>query len=188
MNDIFFTSDLHLGHKAVIEYSKRPFASVEEMDEALVERWNATVRHGDRVYCLGDFSFHKPTKSAELARRLVGQKFLVFGNHDKRLRKEGMFLQEWLWARDLESIKVEEQKIVLCHYALLTWPQMHRGAWQLHGHSHGSLRADMRALRLDVGVDCWNYAPVSLEVVRDCMSKRRFVPVDHHGAGADHES
>lgn len=182
---VWFTSDLHIGHKNILEYSGRPFKSVEEMDEALVKNWNHAVAPGDSVYCLGDFALCDPERATAIAKQLRGQKFLVLGNHDKRLRKHRPFLAEWIWARDLTSIEVGEQKIVLCHFALRTWHQQHRGAWSLYGHSHGSLIDDPNLLSLDVGVDCWGYAPVSFEQIAERMSKKQFKPVDHHGARGD---
>ncbi len=56
--NIFFTSDTHFGHKDIIDYYKRPYASVEEMDAALEKNWNETVKPNDKVYHLGDFAFH----------------------------------------------------------------------------------------------------------------------------------
>lgn len=181
MSTVWFTSDTHYGHANVIQYSKRPFKDVEEMDEALIENWNEVVRPGDLVYHLGDFSFHRDfKKTSEISRRLLGQKYLIFGNHDKKLRKVKEFLSSFIAAKDLDSIKVGDQRIVLCHYAMLTWNQSHRGAWQLHGHSHGSLPESDTALRIDVGVDPRSYRPISFEEIREIMSRKVHVPVDHH--------
>jgi len=177
---VWFVSDTHFGHKNILEYSHRPFDTIEVHDEALIERWNDRVRPGDLVYHLGDFALCDEAGAIAIAKRLSGQKYLIFGNHDKRLRKSKPFLSQWIWARDLEGIVVSEQRIVLCHFAMLTWNQSHRGAWQLHGHSHGSLHDDPRALRLDAGVDCWNYGPVSFEEIRDRMATKTFEPIDHH--------
>jgi calcineurin-like phosphoesterase family protein len=180
-DNVWFTSDSHFGHGNVIEYSNRPFDDANEMDEAMIANWNACVRPGDRVYHLGDFSFHKPEKTLKILARLQGQKYLVFGNHDKYHRKDDAFLGHWVWTKELADVKVGDQRIVLCHYAMLTWNQSHRGAWQLHGHSHGSLKPDAHALRADVGVDCWNYYPVSFDEIAKRMSKKDYQPVDHHG-------
>lgn len=184
MPDVWFTSDTHFGHARVIEYSNRPFKDIDEMDEMMIANWNSLVKPGDTVYHLGDFSFHGLEKTVKIAKRLMGQKFLIFGNHDKRSRKEKEFTSRWVWCRDIEGITVDAQRIVLCHYAMLTWNQSHRGAWMLHGHSHGSLPNDPHALRLDVGVDPMGYWPVGFETVRGIMSKKEFVPIDHHGRKA----
>lgn len=177
---VYFTSDTHYGHHRVIEYSKRPFTSIEAMNEAMVDRWNAVVKPGDLVYHLGDFALCNVEQAVAIARRLRGQKYLIFGNHDKRLRKDLTFIGAWIWAKDLTQIQVGDQKITLCHYAMRTWASSHHGAWQLYGHSHGSLPENPRAKSTDVGVDCWSYAPVSYEALSEVMSKRTYEPVDHH--------
>lgn len=188
MSNVFFTSDLHLGHKNIIEYSKCPFKDVEEMDEMLVKNWNDVVRPGDRVYLLGDFYLGRADDeglaAAGFAKRLMGQKYMIWGNHDKRIRRSKAFQafqDEFIWCKDLDQIEVDSQKIILCHFAMLTWNQSHRGSWMLHGHSHGSLPDDPCALRLDVGVDAdWDYAPASFEQVQERMSKKTWKAIDHH--------
>jgi calcineurin-like phosphoesterase family protein len=82
MVNTWFISDTHFGHKKILEYEKesRPFNSVEEMNETIIDRWNNTVRYHDIVYHLGDFCFGR--KHMEIAARLKGNKKLVLGNHD----------------------------------------------------------------------------------------------------------
>lgn len=188
MSRVFFTSDLHLDHKRVIEYSKRPFGTVEEMNEHLISNWNSVVGRGDRVYVLGDFSLGKPDRALWFGRRLMGQKFLVAGNHDEGSRAHYESADSpFIWVKDVAYLTVEAQKIMLCHYAMLTWRSSHHGSWMLHGHSHGSLPDDPGARRLDVGVDvpAWNYTPVSFEQIKKAMSKKRFMAVDHHKEAID---
>ena len=139
---VWFTSDTHFGHANIVKYSGRPFADVYEMNEALILNWNAVVRPGDVVYHLGDFALCDVENASKIVKRLMGQKYLVFGNHDKVLRKDKDFLGHWIWGKDMADIKVGEQRIVLLHYAMRVWNQSHRGAWQLHGHSHGSLKEE----------------------------------------------
>jgi calcineurin-like phosphoesterase family protein len=178
---VWFTSDTHFGHANIVTYSGRPFADVNEMDEALVLNWNAVVKPGDVVYHVGDFALCDAEIATKIVKRLAGQKYLVFGNHDKRLRKDKSFLENWIWAKDLADITVGEQRVVLMHYAMRVWNQSHRGAWQLHGHSHGSLKEDPHLLQADVGVDCWDQRPVSFEEIATKMAKKDYQPVDHHG-------
>jgi calcineurin-like phosphoesterase family protein len=54
---IYFTADLHLGHANIINHCDRPFSSVEEMDEHLINAWNSRVRPNDTVYIIGDLIF-----------------------------------------------------------------------------------------------------------------------------------
>lgn len=85
---VLFTSDTHFGHAAVINLCSRPFTSVDEMDQEMIERWNAAVRPSDTVWHLGDFA-HKcrPDRINWIFSRLNGTKHLIVGNHDKRPAK-----------------------------------------------------------------------------------------------------
>lgn len=82
MAEIYFTSDTHFGHSRVREFepSRAHFATVEGMNEALIDNWNATVRQRDTVWHLGDFAFGRV--NVAIAGRLNGIKRLVLGNHD----------------------------------------------------------------------------------------------------------
>ena len=80
---VFFTSDTHFGHAAVIRSCERPFASAQEMDEALIARWNAVVAPGDAVYHLGDFCYRSDREAPYYLDRLHGKIHLIEGNHDR---------------------------------------------------------------------------------------------------------
>lgn len=184
----WFSADLHLGHTKIIEYSKRPFSSIEEHDETLIANWNHVVRPQDNAYILGDISFHKPKKTAWLLSRLNGNKHAVWGNHDWRNREDEEVLRQFIWAKDLAEIKVSDpagykgaQRIVLCHFPLLVWNKSHHGSYSLHGHSHGYLKADPHSLRMDVGVDPNGYTPVSYTKIKEEMATKNWKPIDHHG-------
>ena len=175
---IWLTSDTHFGHGNVLGYSKRPFASIAEHDEALVAGWNALVQPGDLVYHLGDFSLCRPDYAALLVARLAGQKFLIRGNHDSRSTLKRI-ASHFVKVCDYEEIQHKSRKVCLMHYPILSWRAMHHGSVMLHGHCHGNLRYNS-ARRVDVGVDCWTYMPVSLgEAVLTAITKPGEV-VDHH--------
>jgi calcineurin-like phosphoesterase family protein len=188
MQKYFFTSDTHLSHRNIIKYCRRPFATIEEMNEAIISRWNSVVGKHDVVYHLGDVSFEKDkTKLTWMLRRLNGSKHIVWGNHDKGM-KEAILAADWHDCGELHTLNVPPesnngvgQKIILCHYPLLTWDQSHHGSWMLHGHCHHTLPPDQNSLRIDVGVDGWDYRPVTMEQLRQEMSRKKFKPVDRHG-------
>ena len=177
----FVTSDTHFGHANIIKYSKRPFRDVHDMDEQLIQRWNAKVPPGSIVYHLGDFAFAEPPRMKELLRRLNGNKLLIRGNHDKRIRSETVKL--FGWVKDYyEAVGPDKRKIVMCHYPMVTWNKSHAGSWMLHGHCHGNLTMPENT-RLDVGVDTHpNYEPYSMAEIERILSKRTYAPTDHHGA------
>lgn len=86
MGSLFVTSDTHFGHEKCLEFMRpdgellRPFSSVEEMNEVLIERWNEKVMPGDTIYHLGDVAMKR--KSLECLARCNGRKILIRGNHD----------------------------------------------------------------------------------------------------------
>lgn len=164
----FFTSDTHFGHKLMIDPKlrrPRPFASTQEMDEALIRGWNAAVRPTDLVYHLGDFAFglHDKARVKAIFDRLQGRKVLILGNHDYgggNSVAEAIAELPWEQVTQQLLIDVDDgQKVFCSHYAQRTWPGIRRGAWHFFGHCHGGL-ASMGRSR-DVGVDCADtgYAP-----------------------------
>ncbi len=157
---VFFTADTHFGHSGIIKHGKRPFPSVEAMDAAIVERWNARVTDEDRVYHLGDFCFKGSALAQRCLDRLAGEIVFIRGNHDTENTAQ---LERWAACHDLHEINLEGRKIVLCHYPLLEWPGAFRGALHLHGHTHG--RVPPHKKRCDVGVDVWDFTPVTLEEI-----------------------
>lgn len=186
-NNIFFTSDTHFLHDNIIRMSGRPYADVKEMESALIDNWNREVTRRDTVYVLGDFAISYGKKHAKDVNRildsLVGNKILITGNHD---RKEVTRSPHWAKVTPYQEIKLDlggehKQRIVMCHYALRVWNQMHRGSWMLHGHSHANL-PDIGGKIMDVGVDnpVCEYAPISLDSVANIMSHRDIITYDHH--------
>ncbi len=187
MNNTWFTSDLHLGHTNVIKYCNRPFKDVDDMNENIINNFNACVQPQDTVYILGDVVLCKGDKINSFLCRLNGHKHLIFGNHDKDIRKE-KYKHWFAWTGDYKEIKVLDQKLILMHYAMRTWNRQHKGAWQLYGHSHNNLPELPTLMSMDVGIDAHNYSPVSFDEVKLHMeAKIKFankngltVTEDHH--------
>lgn len=174
---IWFTSDLHFGHKVMAAKHRPQFGTIEKMDEVLIAKWNSKISDYDSVYILGDVSFHKPGPTIGILNRLHGEKFLVRGNHDKKMPAQVEALYSWI--KDYHVLKHEGQKYVLMHFPILSWDGMHKGSYMLHGHSHNNLRfEDIK--RLDVGVDGNLFFPWSIDEVNAKLSVRGFKQVDHH--------
>jgi len=185
---IFFTSDTHFGHANVIRYSNRPFKDAREMDDEMIKRWNATVGNNDVVYHLGDFAFAQPDRIDVILRQLNGHKHFLNGNHDKTMRKLDL-KQYFETVGDYREINVpdkdgpyhEKQMIVMCHYPMISWNKAHHGSWMLHGHCHHNLKYPFRGRIVDVGVDGWDYKPVSYDQIKEHMKKVTDPEfLDHH--------
>ena len=165
----YFVSDEHFDHSNILKYCNRPFVSVEEMNETIIKNHNAIVTNKDEVYHLGDFAFRN---HAEFLRRLNGKHFLIKGNHEGKNWKDANFI----WVKEVAMIKVyvwaldKFQFIFLSHYAHRVWPQAHFGVWHLYGHSHNTIEDYNKSC--DVGVDAWNFKPVSFEQLQERFKDR----------------
>lgn len=175
---IFFTSDEHYGHRNIIEYVKRPFQNAEIQTESLISEFNRKVSPNDHTWHLGDLIWQSLTEQEaySILRRLNGTHSLIYGNHDKVIQRSEFLQSMFRDIHDLISLNVSnKQKLVLCHYAMRIWPNSHKGAWHLFGHSHGAVEGE--GLSFDIGVDgIAQYAPMSLDEVRDEMMRRK----QHH--------
>jgi len=154
------------------------------MDEAMIANWNARVRPNDQVYHLGDFGFGTEEQLNKILKRLNGKKYFIRGNHDKGIR--GSVINNFEWVKDYYELNIEGQRMVLCHYPLVTWNKARRGAWMLHGHCHHTLDyMNEDTIRLDVGVDGFGFAPISIPQIKNIMEKKTYKVVDHHGKDVD---
>jgi calcineurin-like phosphoesterase family protein len=155
----YFWSDTHFGHRGIIGYCGRQYQDVEEMNAALISRWNAAVKkETDTVWFLGDFGFHSSTHLLEIFYKLRGKKCLVPGNHDDRNKSILKF--PWERVERLHTYKEDSLRAELCHYPLMTWKMQAHGALMLHGHSHGTL-PKTHPRRIDVGCDVFQW-PLTL--------------------------
>ena len=163
---VWFTSDTHYGHGGARGLFKRPFATTDEMDEAMIARWNAVVRPQDAVWHLGDVAVRQSqARVAEILSRLVGEKHLITGNNDSEAALDQL---EWVSVQSYAELELDGHFLVLCHYPFRSWNRQHKGAINLHGHSHGNLKPLAR--QVDVGVDAWAFRPVRLQ---DILAKAR---------------
>jgi calcineurin-like phosphoesterase family protein len=167
---LYFTSDTHFGHESIRTLADRPFASLPEMDNELVRRWNAIVKPGDTVWHLGDFAHRNSSSIADYRSRLNGSINLVLGNHDASIKGDNLAL--FASVQLMAEVTSRGKSIILCHYPLREWDKAWRGAWHLHGHVHGRLDEEINGYSLDVGVDSHDYQPVSFERIVELFAGR----------------
>lgn len=195
----YFSSDQHFGHERVCALSGRPFSCVEEMNETLIENWNATVTPDDTVYVLGDVVMGHIDKTLPLCAGLNGRKILVSGNHDrtwvgygahyrasakqkqtdwaKRYKEEGGFISVFDGSEAMGLPLLDELPVLTCHFPYtgdhtaeeryLEYRPKDDGQWLLHGHVHEEWK--VRGRMINVGVDVWDYTPVSESTLVDLI-------------------
>jgi len=163
MSNIFFTADTHFSHDAIRKHCNRPFPDTHTMNKVMVENWNALVNGEDTVYVIGDFAFRNHEYFIQV---LKGKKIFIVGNHDKMKKHSLDQFTQVIGKNKTPGIletKFEDQYVTLCHYRQYSWRHSSRGAWHFYGHSHGRIREDECDFCCDVGVDVWDYTPVSWE-------------------------
>lgn len=173
--NLFFTSDTHFGHANIIRFCNRPFASVEEMDEELIRRWNETVPPDGIVFHLGDFCHGGSSAWNNILYRLNGKIFLILGNHDFKNVRQG-YMSRFEYVTQQMVIHVGGQPIMLNHNPFLAYGGAYRDVWQLFGHVHSGPNSHtgldhprlqyLFPLQYDVGVDNNDYRPVSFAEVK----------------------
>lgn len=138
----YYIADCHFGHEKVRLLDGRPFKTVEEMDEYMIDRWNQVVcKKKDEVVILGDFCMRKGARVNELLSRLNGKKYLITGNHDRIFLKDKEFdagLFEWI--RPYAELHDNNRKVVLSHYPIICYNGQYHGkaGYMLYGHVHNT--------------------------------------------------
>lgn len=164
MQRFWFTADLHFDHDNIRIHCNRPFKNLDEMHSTIIKNWNSVVSKKDIVYILGDFAY---SKHSHWLMRLNGKKILIKGNHDDMSLKDYRNFTE---VTPLKDIKINGNKITLCHYPMMSWNCSHFGAWHLYGHVHG--RVKHKSLAMDVGIDTHDFYPYSYEEISEMMAKK----------------
>lgn len=158
----YFTADQHFYHKNVIAYCGRPYKDINQMNDALIKNHNEVVPEDGIVYHLGDFAFLRKdqiTKLSGILEKMNGQHHLILGNHDDGKPftyvnmgfasvHTALFVDEFLLVHDpAMAVAVAEDQKVLC------------------GHLH-ELTKFVNPNILNVGVDIWDYKPITIEQIR----------------------
>lgn len=169
---IYFTSDLHLGHKNIVDLCKRPFADVDEMDAVLIGNWNRKVKKNDVVYITGDAVWDKK-KVAHYMEQLFGKKILIAGNHDSTWIKREECQKYFEEIVSYLEVHLNGHPITMCHYPMLEWRSSREESkrklgYLIHGHIHNRIADEYRQLflqfnALNAGVDVNAFAPVTFD-------------------------
>lgn len=177
---IWFTSDLHFWHKNVCKYCNRPFESIEEMNQSIVDNWNSVIKEYDDVFVLGDLGFCGIEKLESLISQLNGRIHLIQGNHDSDKIVRGLIARGLI--EDVHSLQhivvtgdeeCPEQDLTLCHFPMIDWYNKERGAWMIHGHQHQAPETPSCSVaHWDVGVDKNGWFPINFEQLKINITKQ----------------
>lgn len=190
MNKVWFTSDLHFGHKNIVKFTNRgEETTAEDHDDWLIGLWNNSVHSSDTIYHLGDFSFHKNVETTMyLLRHLKGNIVLLKGNHDYGANFKEYPNHARVTTKEYyeKQFTVGDKKVQICmfHFPIGSWHKQSYGSWHLHGHSHGGYTKGEGKI-LDVGIDnAFNlygkHKFFDLEMIEEYMRNREVVIADAH--------
>lgn len=189
MSKTYFIADLHFGHKNCLSYDDRPFTTIEEHDQALINNWNSVVGIDDDVWILGDISWHGAMKTIEIFNQLNGTKHLCVGNHDKKLLKNRDVQALFCEIVDYKEIEIASNcGIVLSHYPIPCFNNHYYGWYHFYGHTHDSFEEkmicniaylmeclyDKKCNMLNVGImhKYMNFAPITFEQAQAVIEER----------------
>ena len=185
---IYYISDTHFGHKGVINFDKRPFSDINEMETILIANWNNKVTNQDTIYILGDFCFEKESEWLRLLNQLKGKKVLIKGNHDLKnmsssLKNKFQDIKDYKEINDI--LNNENVKVILSHYPIPFYKKDYSNkVYHLYGHLHNTIEEmymqKFRKIILSTDdrdissnkcqfYNCWcgfyNYTPVTLKEI-----------------------
>ena len=178
-NGLWFISDTHWNHSMILQLCNRPFSSIEEHDQALIDNWNSVVKMEDTVFHLGDFCFGGAPKWKEIRDQLNGHIILILGNHDMRNITQGVMSMFDYVAQQMRIV-VDGRTVYLNHFPFLTFvhwnPDVYHDniAYDLFGHVHmrkddtgfdSEFYKNYLCTQYEVGADLNNFTPISWEEI-----------------------
>jgi calcineurin-like phosphoesterase family protein len=184
VNNVFFSSDLHLNHEAVIKFG-RNFGSIEEMNSDLIIEINKKVDKNDLLVLLGDTMMGEKDYTGFLFEIECENVIILFGNHCNRGKLLKVVsdcqIEKLLYVGDYLELFIDKQLISCSHYPQFNWNYQDEGSFHLHGHLHGDENTIIKEVHkyktMDVGVDSYYnmfgvYSIFSLQEIKEVLKDK----------------
>jgi calcineurin-like phosphoesterase family protein len=189
VDKVWFSSDLHLNHQAVINFG-RQFDSVSHMNDYILNETNKVVRENDLLVLCGDTMMGEKDYIQFLNSLICDNIIMLFGNHCNRSKMQSALIEcdKLIYIGDYVELNVEKQIICCSHFPQFNWNYQDDGAISLHGHLHADENAVVKEIHkyksLDVGIDNYyklfgEYSLFSFEKV--CELLRDKLIIGRHG-------
>lgn len=171
---IYYISDIHFRDQKIFDKCKRPFKSLAEMEEVVINKWNNKVNEEDTVYILGDIGKDDDSSVIDIFNTLKGHKHLIVGNHDHEMLEDIKKAHLFESIKFIDLIMDGDYKVCLCHYPLMDWMEFNRGGLLVYGHIHNKTENNGYAYKLmkeyyknlkayNAGVDVIDFEPRTLK-------------------------
>tara|TARA_R110000868_G_scaffold396963_2_gene669407 strand:+ start:563 stop:1162 length:600 start_codon:yes stop_codon:yes gene_type:complete len=176
MPTAFLYSDPHFSHAGICQFFRadgvtklRPFENATEMDEYLIERFNATVSSRDKVYFLGDIVINKKALDAVMP-RLNGDKVLIRGNHDiYKLKDYSKYF------RDVRGYHIQDG-MILSHIPIHP-DSLGRFGTNIHGHLHEKRVRKAKGINYPTGEIIYSETEIDPRYHCVCVEQTDFAPI-----------
>lgn len=171
---IYYIADTHFRDQSIFDKCKRPFKSIEDMENIIIDNWNKRVKDDDVVYVLGDIAKDDDSSIIQIFEKLNGHKHLIVGNHDHQIldsiRKSKLFES----INFIDLIMDNGRKVCVCHYPLMDWMEFNRNGILVYGHIHNKSAKNGYSYKLmkeyykdlpayNCGVDVCDFEPKTLD-------------------------
>jgi len=162
VSNVYFISDLHIGHKSILKFRNTSCKTLDEHDRMIIDRWNSVVQKRDTIYLLGDACMDRA--KLPLLKELMGNKILIIGNHDKYgIDEYKKYFSDIHGFRTYKGYWISHAPI---------HPQELRGRKNIHGHLHNEIVRYRNGVPDDryfsVCVDQLdNYAPIRFDKIKE---------------------
>lgn len=169
-------SDLHFNHANIIRYYNRPFGSVEQMNQALLEEWNHTVDRDDTVLFLGDFCLGNAEEIRKRLSMLKGRVIMVKGNHDR-----GFSCEKWvqMGVAECHEYPIVYNQFWVFSHEPLEWVTENIPVANIHGHVHSAKMWNASNHHYNVSAEAIDYKPKRLkEIMAECGKSEWSQPIE----------
>ena len=184
-DNVYFSSDLHEGHQAVIDFGRK-FNSLLEMNIHIVDEINRKVGENDLLVLLGDSMMGEKDYVSFLNRLVCDNVIMLFGNHCNRGKLHNTLIEcdKLLYIGDYLELNIEKQIICCSHFPMFNWNYQDEGAISLHGHLHADENAVIKEIHkyksLDIGIDNYHklfgeYSLFSFEQIKELLKDKLII-------------
>lgn len=169
--DLWFTADTLFWDRDALR--DRQFKHMDDMNEAIIERWNDRIDHRDIVYHLGNVSSGTQNQTKEILKQLNGRLNLIVGNKDSN--SNVLSLRNMLASCNYRlEITVNRYILTLNHYPQRRWNEDYKpNSFMLHGYCRHDMPPEFGKLTLDVGVDGFSLKPLHFEEIKSIMDDKK---------------
>lgn len=194
--NVYFTSDLWLGRENILKIANRPYESLEEMENDIIEKWNSIIKDDDTVYVLNNFAVD-PYTAARALKDLNGNIILMNpnsaltyaftgdGNKDNIDLDELISSDGKIVCTSQTIIEDASNDVVICYWPMSEWNGKESGTLHIYGYSYPIMKGkkgnmtdiavedEITTGRINVCMDKWNFYPVSLKAIKSYIRNEK---------------